>query len=174
MKIKGLYIEDELDNVESYGRFFKDEGIEIIGIDLFDTPDQYYDLICKENVDFVIIDNHLDKKGVSYDGFDVLGKIRDLDSNIYILLLTNFEFGHKDQKILGEFDQTIMKKDFVIKFDEIILRIKRAHKRRISSESAAHIKSGIIKSEGQVNKQVDLLSELNKKIENIFDTKNKG
>lgn len=174
MNIKGLYIEDELDNIESYGRFFEDEGIEIKGVELFESPDQYYDLICEEEVDFIIIDNHLDKKGVSYDGFNVLEKIREQDSYIYILLLTNFEFGDKDQKLLGEFDQTIMKKEFVDRFAEIVSRIKRAHKRRNSTESAAHIKGGIERREIDVSEQVNLLKDLNEKLEKIISNKHKG
>ncbi|MGN4444804.1 response regulator [Bacillus cereus group sp. MYBK79-1] len=174
MKIKGLYIEDELDNIESYGRFFTDEGIELQGMELLESPDQYYDWICKENIDFVIIDNHLDKMGVKYDGFDVLEKIREQDSYIYILLLTNFQFNDKDKKLLGEFDQTILKKEFLTKFDEVISRIKRAHKRRISNETATHIKIGIERREVQVGEHLKLLRGLNEKLENIISIKPKG
>ncbi|MGD6994025.1 response regulator [Sutcliffiella horikoshii] len=174
MNIKGLYIEDEQDNIESYGRFFEDEGIEVKGIELFDTPDQYYDLICELEIDFVIIDNHLDKKGVSYDGFKVLEKIREQDSYIYILLLTNFEFSEYDKKLLGEFDQTIMKKEFVERFDEIVSRIKRAHKRRTSNETADYIRSGIERKEVEVGQELKLLKSVNDKLESIISNKNKG
>ncbi|PFA69842.1 hypothetical protein CN378_03480 [Bacillus sp. AFS015802] len=174
MNIKGLYIEDEEDNIESYGRFFEDEGIEVEGVELFKTPDEYYDLICEKDIDFVIIDNHLDKKGVSYDGFQVLKKIREQDSNIYLLLLTNFEFDGYEKKLLGEFDQTIMKKEFVKSFDEIISRIKRAHKRKTNSETAEYIKSGIERREVEVGQELDLLKSVNDKLESIISNRHKG
>ncbi|EEL47977.1 response regulator [Bacillus cereus] len=172
--IKGYYIEDEIDNIESYGRYFEDEGIELIYEEkLLESPDGYYDLICSSDADFVIVDNHLDKQGVSYDGLDVLKSIRKQDSNIYIILLTNFSFADIDNRQLGEFDQAIMKNDFTDRIDEVIPRIIRAHSRKKISNLTDDYKENF---ETEIHKAQDDLDEL-KKINGKLDAllgKNQG
>ncbi|MCM3201610.1 response regulator [Bacillus cereus] len=166
MQIRGFYVEDEFHNIISYGRYFEDEGIELIyEKKLLESPDEYYDLICEKGVDFVIVDNHLDKQGVNYNGLDVLRAIRKQDSNIYIILLTNFAFSDIENHELGEFDQTIMKKDFINRIEEIIPRIIRAHSRKkidsLTSEYKKHYHEEIEKSKDNLAELKEINSKLN-------------
>lgn len=168
-KIKGLYIEDELANIKTYTKFFELAGFEIIYLEnLLDSPEKYYDFICENNVDFIIIDNHLDKQAVNYDGFKILQEIRKQDPNIYILLLTNFEYESKDN--LGDLDQTVNKEDFVKKFSEITERIKRAHLRRISMNAAEDIKDVLDLKIKESNKQLVELDRISKNLEKLVTT----
>lgn len=172
-EIKGLYIEDEIDNISTYSRFFKREGMQIISTDtLLDSPDKYYDLICKHDIDFVIIDNHLDKSGVGYDGFDVLKEIRKQDSNIYILLLTNFDF--EDREGLGELDQAVNKEKFKTQFKEIIERIKRAHERKESKEVTDEIKQKLDFEINKTEQEISKLDGINEKLEKLISIQNKS
>lgn len=166
MTLKGFYIEDDLSNITSYGQYFEEAGIQILYEGkLLDSPDEYYDLICKHDVDFVIIDNHLEKQGVSYDGFDVLKSIRKHDASIYILLLTNYSYDNKSIQELGEFDQTINKDEFVKQFDGIINRIRRATYRKESDEFQMEVQIGLDKEQEVINEQLEEL----KKISHVLD-----
>lgn len=168
-KIKGLYIEDELANIKTYTKFFELAGFEIIYLEnLLDSPEQYYDFICKNDVDFIIIDNHLDKQAVNYDGFEILQEIRKQDPNIYILLLTNFEYESKQN--LGDLDQTVNKEDFVKKFSEITERIKRANLRRMSMNAAEDIKDLLEMKINESNKQLIKLDRISKNLEKLVTT----
>lgn len=87
----GLFIEDEAANVDIYTRLFALEGLKLDCLDKLPlTVDSYYDIILEKNVDFLIIDFHLEKQ-VTYKGIDVLREIRKHDSTIYAVLLTNYE-----------------------------------------------------------------------------------
>lgn len=87
----GLFIEDEAANVDVYTRLFALEGLKLDCLDKLPlTVDSYYDIILEKNVDFLIIDFHLEKQ-VTYKGIDVLREIRKHDSTIYAVLLTNYE-----------------------------------------------------------------------------------
>jgi DNA-binding NtrC family response regulator len=170
--IKGLYIEDDKDNIQSYGRYFEDEGIEIVSISkLFDSVEDYYNVICKENVDFVIIDNHLDKAGVPYDGFDVLKAIRKIDPSIYLLLLTNFQYTDRQFDDLSEFDQTVLKKEFGDHFLGIINRIKRAHARRISQGVVEEVNRMYEVNSMKIDSEIDHIRKLNLSIEELLKQK---
>lgn len=168
MALKGFYIEDDLSNITSYGQFFEEADIEILHEGkLLESPDDYYDLICKYDVDFVIIDNHLEKQGVSYDGFDVLKSIRKHDSSIYILLLTNFSYDDKSIQELGEFDQTIKKDDFVKQFDGIINRIRRATYRKEVDEFQAEVQRGLDKKQEIVDAQLQELKKISNSLNKL-------
>lgn len=128
-KLMGLYIDDEPKNVTvMQGRFSLYEDIEVIGLNEFpENLDNYYDVIVKNNVSFLIIDRELVKKPVSYNGTDILRAIRKHDSTIYAILLTNSS--PKDyQDELGEYDSQFRKIDLADNyiFNCIISRIKRA------------------------------------------------
>lgn len=171
-KIKGLYIEDEEDNIKTYSRFFKRQGIEIVALDsLFKNADEYYDYICKNDIDFVIIDNHLDKSAVNYDGFEILKEIRKQDSEIYILLLTNFDYNDKDKYQLGELDQTVNKEQFMNEFIEITSRIQRAYNRRIGINTAEDVKLGIDLKIKKANEELSELKELNESLKRLVSDK---
>ncbi len=127
--IKGLYIEDDNDNIESYSARFKTQNIELVSVDDFPVaPKDFWGIVLKEDVDFIIIDNHLHKKKVQYKGLDVLTEIRKMDSEIYIIFLTSKGFSPEDD-YLSDFDQEIAKEDFARDFFKIVERIKRATSR---------------------------------------------
>jgi response regulator RpfG family c-di-GMP phosphodiesterase len=171
-RIKGLYIEDEPDNIATYSRFFRREEIDIVYLEqLFDLPSEYYEYICENEIDFVIIDNHLDKSGRTYDGFDVLKEIRKQDSIIYILLLTNFDYSNKGHDELGEFDQTIDKLEFKDSVKEIIDRIKRAHARRLSYEMSEDIKDTLDMKHKFLNENINELKKINDNLEKLISSK---
>lgn len=168
--IRGYYIEDEPDNVKSYKRHFKDAGIEIcFDEQLLEDPSQYYDVICKKNIDFVIIDNHLDKQGVDYSGLTVLKEIRQQDSNIYILLITNYLDEIADKSILSEFDQIINKEHLLDELEGIILRIQRAYNRVKSKNAAQEIEQVLVHNTDLVDKQIIELKQINEKIEKLLE-----
>lgn len=172
MQIKGFYIEDDISNIESYGQFFEDVGIQILYKEqLLESPDQYYDVICEYNVDFVIIDNHLEKQGVTYDGFDVLKQIRAQDPTIYILLLTNYSYDDKTANELGEFDQTVSKESFHEQFESIVNRIKRASYRKQTAELMSELETGFQVNQENIDKQLDELKKINQSLDKIIDSK---
>lgn len=160
-KIRGLYIEDEKANISTYSRFFKFKDIEIHAPEeLFESPSEYYELVCELDIDFIIIDNHLDKAGVAYDGFDILKEIRKQDSNIYIILLTNFDYSNRQNSELGELDQAIRKESFKENFEEVISRIKRAHQRRVDKETTEQIQE-------KLKLEIDIADKELKKLDDI-------
>jgi DNA-binding response OmpR family regulator len=172
MQIKGFYIEDDLSNIESYGRFFEDEGIQIIYEEiLLPSPDDYYDLLCKVDADFVIIDNHLEKQGVKYDGFDVLRSIRKHDATIYILLLTNFSYNDKTSNELGEFDQTIKKDLFLDQFEEIITRVKRAVHRKKTDNYMNVVEQSLDINNKTMDAQLKELKDIRNVLDKLSDNK---
>lgn len=66
----GLFIEDEAANVDVYTRLFALEGLKLDCLDKLPlTVDSYYDIILEKNVDFLIIDFHLEKQ-VTYKGIN--------------------------------------------------------------------------------------------------------
>ena len=127
--IKGLYIEDDNDNIISYSKRFKLKDIELISIDTFPAkPADFWQIVLENEVDFIIIDNHLHKKCVEYTGLQVLEEIRKQDSEIYILYLTSKGIDFADKK-LSNFDMEVDKNDFIEKFQIVVDRIKRATSR---------------------------------------------
>lgn len=114
MKLKGIYIDDDPSNIAMYTTVLEEDSeIEFVPVDVLETPQEYYEFICLQGIDFVIIDRHLDKTGAKYDGFDILDAIRMKDSYIHILLLTNDEIAHSSE--YSEFDQTVKKEISLMK-----------------------------------------------------------
>lgn len=124
-KLKGLFIEDELANVDIYTKLFDLEGLELEYIDkLPEKLDEYYDIVLAKDVDFLIIDYHLDKQ-VIYKGIDVLREIRKHDSTIYAVLLTNYQLeDFADQ--FGDYDYELKKDAMVDRYTDVAEKIKRA------------------------------------------------
>ncbi|WP_302770457.1 hypothetical protein [Anaerotignum lactatifermentans] len=121
----GLFIEDEAANVNIYTQLFALEGLKLDCLDkLPSTVDSYYDIILEKNVDFLIIDFHLEKQ-VTYKGIDVLREIRKYDSTIYAVLLTNYELNDfADQ--FGDYDYELRKSDINSRYKDVAAKIKRA------------------------------------------------
>lgn len=126
-KLKALYIEDQEDNQIIYGDMFRDNGFLVYPIQpLPKDINEYYDYILKNEIDFVIIDNEL-KTQVTYSGLDVLKNIREQDNNIFIVLLTSYEY-EEYKEALGELDYAIKKDDFNVEAAKILSKkIKRAY-----------------------------------------------
>ncbi len=147
-KLKALYIEDQLDNIEIYGDYFRNNDFEICTIQpLPKNIDDYYKYILKEEIDFVIIDNEL-KKQVTYTGLEILKEIRKQDNNIFIVLLTSFDY---DEYVnaLGELDYAIKKQDFGINEARNLARkIKRAY--QLGEE---------IKINNEIDKEIEILNK---------------
>lgn len=126
-KLKALYIEDQPDNIEIFGDFFRNNDFEIYTIQPLPRDiNEYYKYILKEEIDFIIIDNEL-KRQVTYTGLDVLKEIRKQDNNIFIALLTSFDYDEYIDE-LGELDYAIKKQDFTIDAARnLSKKIKRAY-----------------------------------------------
>ena len=118
----GLFIEDEAANVDVYTRLFALEGLKLDCLDKLPlTVDSYYDIILEKNVDFLIIDFHLEKQ-VTYKGIDVLREIRKHDSTIYAVLLTNYELDDfADQ--FGDYDYELQKSEITSRYIELLKSI---------------------------------------------------
>lgn len=124
-KLKGLFIEDEMANIKIYTELFALEGLELEYLDrLPEKVDGFYDIVLERNVDFLIIDYHLDKQ-VTYKGIDVLREIRKSDSTIYAVLLTNYQLDDfADQ--FGDYDYELKKDTIVERYADVAEKIKRA------------------------------------------------
>lgn len=121
----GLFIEDEVANVDIYTRLFALEGLKLECLDkLPSTVNDYYDIILEKNIDFLIIDFHLEKQ-VTYKGIDVLREIRRHDSTIYAVLLTNYALDDfADQ--FGDYDYELQKSSITTRYKDVAEKIKRA------------------------------------------------
>lgn len=127
--IKGLLIEDDIDTIMSYQDRFKLYDLNLISVENFpNNPKDFFDIALDQNVDFIIIDNHLDKKHVDYNGIDVLDEIRRQDKEIFILYLTNKDFVKEK---LNMFDMEINKMDLPQRYGDVSERIKRAISRDV-------------------------------------------
>ncbi|WP_214630369.1 response regulator [Paenibacillus agaridevorans] len=166
MKLKGIYIDDDPANIDMYSTMLEDSEIEFIRVDLFDTPSEYYDFICQNEVDFVIIDRHLDKDGAKYDGFNVLEDIRKQDPYIHILLLTNDTIAHSS--IYSDFDQTVKKGDLFEERENIISRIKRSHLLKRSIENTEHVKAALKAQKENTDIEIKKLEEIHATIKSLL------
>lgn len=138
----GLYIEDEPKNITlMQGRFSLFPGIELIGIDIYpQTLESFYDYVVEHDVDFLLVDHELEKVSVDYKGIDVLREIRNHDSNIYAVLLTNYPLDdYKDE--LGEYDYQLNKKELTDtkKMHELVAKIRRACTLRKDNDTLAYM-----------------------------------
>ncbi len=70
-ELKGLFIEDEVANIDIYTKLFALEGLHLECInELPATLEGFYDIVLKRDVDFLIIDYYLDKQWVK-DSLDI-------------------------------------------------------------------------------------------------------
>lgn len=123
--LKGLFIEDEISNIEVYRNLFALEDLELDYLEQLPIKlDGFYDIVLERDVDFLIIDYHLDKQ-VSYKGIDVLREIRKHDSTIYAVLLTNYQLEDFAQQF-GDYDYELKKDAIVTRYKDVAEKIKRA------------------------------------------------
>ena len=99
---------------------------------------EIYQKVIDQNVDFVIIDYDLGKQAVKYTGIDVLKNIREQDAEIYIIYLTNKDFVEDH---IGEFDQTVKKKELAKEIDNVVRRLTRALSRDLSLKNEREIEN---------------------------------
>lgn len=159
-EVKGLFIEDEPANVIIYTRLFAEEGLQLECIDkLPATLDRFYDIVLEKDVDFLIIDFHLDKQ-VTYKGIDVLREIRKHDSTIYAVLLTNYQLeDFADQ--FGDYDYELKKDAIVDRYVDVAEKIKRACELRKENM----IYKGIEQQAGEESDTIKLLKEISSKLD---------
>ncbi|MEC0210989.1 response regulator [Paenibacillus ehimensis] len=171
MCIKGFYIEDELENINSLRRHFNLEGIELhYKEELLESPNQYYDLFCELKINFLIIDKNLDKKGMGYSGLDVLKEIRKQDSNIYIVLITSY-VNEIEIKDLSEFDQVIDKGNLESELDSLIIRIKRSYNRSKVKQTVDEFELGMTQKTSRLDSEILELKKINETIEKLLKEK---
>ena len=126
-KLKGIYIEDDVNNIEVIKLLFELENIIIVSLDeLPDDVEDIYPLVMRNEPDFLLIDHELNKK-VGYTGIEALREIRRHDRTIYAALLTNFPLEDFKEEF-GEYDNEISKSELntVKKMKEIVSKISRA------------------------------------------------
>jgi CheY-like chemotaxis protein len=159
-ELKGLFIEDELANMEIYTKLFALEGLRLEYIDkLPPTPDGFYDIVLEKEIEFLIIDYHLDKQ-VTYKGIDVLREIRKYDSTIYAVLLTNYQLeDFADQ--LGDYDYELRKDAISKRYEDVAKKIKRACELRKESI----IYKGIEQQATEESDTIKLLKEISAKLD---------
>lgn len=158
-KLRGLFVEDDKNNILIYTQLLESEGLELISFEALPKDiSEYYDYIIKNSIDFLIIDYHLDKQ-VSYKGIDVLKEIRKYDDTIYSILLTNYDLDNF-KKEFGEYDYEIAKKEFSIQYKNIVEKIKRACELRDQNRISKCIDKKISSDE----KVLSLLEEIKSKL----------
>lgn len=159
-KLKGLFIEDEVANISVYTKLFELEGLQLECIEkLPENVESFYDIVLEKNVDFLIIDYHLDKQ-VTYKGIDVLREIRKHDSTIYAVLLTNYQLeDFADQ--FGDYDYELKKDAIVERYADVAEKIKRACELR--KENAIY--KGIEQQEEEESDTIKLLREISAKLD---------
>lgn len=124
-KLKGLFIEDEINNVYVYEMLLAKENLTL---DYFEelplNIEDYYPTILEKQIDFLIIDYHLDKQ-VQYKGIDVLKEIRKHDNTIYAVLLTNYQL-EEFREQFSVYDYELNKEAFKDRYKDVAEKIKRA------------------------------------------------
>ncbi|WP_034862114.1 response regulator [Ruminiclostridium cellobioparum] len=160
--LKGVYIEDEMDNVTIYTSLFEIEGLDLECINpLPNKVDGFYDLILERKADFLIIDNHLDKQ-VTYKGIDVLREIRKHDSTIYAVLLTNYPLENfADQ--FGDYDYELQKDTLNVRYVDVAEKIKRACALRDENM----ISESMVNSSVKEKNTIELLKRISSQLDNI-------
>lgn len=109
-----------------------------------------------QNVDFVIIDYDLGKQAVKYTGIDVLKNIREQDAEIYIIYLTNKDFVEDH---IGEFDQTVKKKELAKEIDNVVRRLTRALSRDLSLKNEREIENNYKLQKEYLDERIEALKE---------------
>lgn len=141
-ELMGLYIEDDISNVMvQQARFDLFDGISIKGLEVLPSKvEDFYPIIVRDHIDFLIIDHELDKQPVSYKGCDALNEIRKHDSTIYAILLTNYPLADYKEE-LGAYDYQLTKSEMkeAGKIEEVVQKIKRACELRCDNKLLAEM-----------------------------------
>ena len=158
--LTGLFIEDEVANIDIYTKLFALEGLNLECINKLPAKlEGFYDIVLERDVDFLIIDYHLDKQ-VTYKGIDVLREIRKHDSTIYAVLLTNYQLeDFADQ--FGDYDYELKKDAIVERYVDVAEKIKRACELRKENI----IYQGIEQQEEEESDTIKLLKEISSKLD---------
>ena len=157
IKYIGLFIDDDVKNFESIKRLLSLRDIELLPFeDLPQDVNQIYNKIIDKNVDFVIIDYDLGKQRVAYSGIDVLKNIRQQDREIYIIYLTNKDFVEDH---IGDFDQTIKKKELNKEIDNVVKRLNRALSRDLSNKLEREIDNNYNMQKEYLDQRIKILKE---------------
>lgn len=160
-KYIGMFVDDDLRNYESIRRLFTLKGIDLLPYEeLPENIDDIYKKALDNSVDFIIIDYDLGKQAVKYTGIDVLKNIREQDAEIYIIYLTNKEFVEDH---IGDFDQTVKKKDFAKEVGNVVNRLVRALSRELSIKNEREIDSSYETQKKYLDDRIALLKEQLKK-----------
>ena len=134
----GLFVDDDIKNYEAIRRQLALKNISLLPYEELPADiEDIYQRILDKNVDFVIIDYDLGKQAVKYTGIDVLKSIREQDAEIYIIYLTNKDFVEDH---IGDFDQTVKKKDLAKEMDNVVKRLVRALSRDLAIKNERDIK----------------------------------
>ena len=153
-KLMGLYIEYDISNVMvQQARFALIEGISRTGWEVLPSNvEEYYPIIVRDDIDFLIIDHELDKQMVSYKGCDALNEIRKYDSTIYAILLTNYPLEDYKEE-LGAYDYQLTKSEMKEpgKIDEVVQKIKRACELRRDNKMLAEMEQRQKEKEELIN-----------------------
>lgn len=159
-KLKGLFVEDDKDNIFIYTQLLESVGLELVCFETLPNDiGEYYNFIIENNIDFLIIDYHLDKQ-VSYKGIDVLKEIRKHDDTIYSVLLTNYDLDNFKEEF-GEYDYEIAKKEFSNQYKNIAEKIKRGCEIRKQNQISKNIEDKIESD----RKVISLLEEIKSKLD---------
>ena len=135
----GMFVDDDIKNFTSIRRLLTLKDIDLLPYgDLPLDINEIYRNVLDYNVDFIMIDYDLGKQPVKYTGIDVLKNIREQDAEIYIIYLTNKEFVEDH---IGDFDQTVKKKDFTNEVDNVVKRLVRALSRDLSIKNEREIEN---------------------------------
>lgn len=156
-KYVGLFVDDDRRNFESIRRLFVLKDIDLLPYeDLPSDINDIYQRALDNNVDFVIIDFDLGKQAVKYTGIDVLKNIREQDAEIYIIYLTNKDFV---QDHIGDFDQTVKKKEFAYEVDNVVSRLVRALSRDLSIKNERELNNSYDLQKKYLDERIALLKE---------------
>ena len=153
----GMFIDDDKKNFESIKRLLTLREIDLVPYE--DLPQDINDIYKKaltSNVDFIIIDYDLGKQAVQYTGIDVLKNVREQDAEIYLIYLTNKDFVEDH---IGDFDQTVKKKDFVKEVDNVVSRLTRALNRDLSKKQEREILDSYALQEKYLEDRIELLKK---------------
>ena len=156
-KYLGLFIDDDQKNFESIKRLLSLKNIQLLPYEnLPEDINEIYQKVIDQNVDFIIIDYDLGKQAVKYTGIDVLKNIREQDAEIYIIYLTNKDFV-EDQ--IGEFDQTVKKKELAKEIDNVVRRLTRALSRDLSLKNEREIENSYKLQKKYLDERIEMLKE---------------
>ena len=161
MPHKGIYIEDDDQNIRVIQVLFSQEGFEIVPLPCLPLDiNELYPLILQQEADFLLIDHQLNKK-VSYTGYDALQEIRRHDSTIYAVLLTTFKVEDFKEEF-GIYDLEVNKSQLNddTKLSEIAEKIRRACTRATNADALTHAEE----SRKFAEESLEILRQINRKV----------